>query len=47
MMLLPWRRMGKSKMEYAAIYRMGAERLQQAGIKEALLDARLLLDARV
>ena len=45
MMLLPWRRMGKSKMEYAAIYRMGAERLQQAGIKEALLDARLLLEA--
>lgn len=32
-------------MEYAAIYRMGAERLQQAGIGEALLDARLLLEA--
>ncbi len=32
-------------MEYAAIYRMGAERLQQAGIEEALLDARLLLEA--
>ena len=31
-------------MEYAAIYRMGAERLQQAGIEEALLDARLLLE---
>lgn len=32
-------------MEYAAIYRMGAERLQQVGIEEALLDARLLLEA--
>lgn len=32
-------------MEYAVIYRMGAERLQQAGIKEALLDARLLLES--
>lgn len=32
-------------MEYAAIYRMGTERLQQAGIEEALLDARLLLEA--
>ncbi|MCM1125939.1 MAG: peptide chain release factor N(5)-glutamine methyltransferase [Lachnospiraceae bacterium] len=32
-------------MEYAAIYRMGAERLQKAGIEEALLDARLLLEA--
>lgn len=32
-------------MEYGAIYRMGVERLQQAGIKEALLDARLLLES--
>lgn len=32
-------------MEYAAIYRMGTECLQQAGIEEALLDARLLLEA--
>lgn len=31
-------------MEYSAIYRMGVERLQQAGIREALLDARLLLE---
>lgn len=32
-------------MEYAVIYRMGVERLQEAGIEEALLDARLLLEA--
>lgn len=32
-------------MEYEAIYRMGVERLQQAGIEEALLDARLLLES--
>ena len=31
-------------MEYAAIYRMGAETLKAAGIEEALLDARLLLE---
>ena len=31
-------------MEYAAIYRMGAEILKDAGIGEALLDARLLLE---
>lgn len=31
-------------MEYAAIYRMGVEILQKAGIEEALLDARLLLE---
>lgn len=31
-------------MEYAAIYRMGVENLQKAGIEEALLDARLLLE---
>lgn len=31
-------------MEYAAIYRMGVESLQNAGIEEALLDARLLLE---
>ena len=31
-------------MEYAAIYRMGVETLKAAGIEEALLDARLLLE---
>ena len=31
-------------MEYAALYRMGVERLAAAGIEEAKLDARLLLE---
>ena len=31
-------------MEYAALYRMGVERLTVAGIEEAKLDARLLLE---
>ena len=31
-------------MEYAALYRMGVERLTAAGIEEAKLDARLLLE---
>ena len=31
-------------MEYAALYRMGVERLAAAGIEEARLDARLLLE---
>lgn len=31
-------------MEYAALYRMGVERLTAAGIEEARLDARLLLE---
>jgi len=32
-------------MEYAALYRMGVCKLQDAGIEEASLDARLLLEA--
>lgn len=31
-------------MEYAALYRMGADKLRHAGIEEASLDARLLLE---
>lgn len=31
-------------MKYAAVYRMGVESLQRAGVEEALLDARLLLE---
>lgn len=31
-------------MEYAAVYQTGVESLQRAGIEEALLDARLLLE---
>lgn len=32
-------------MEYEVLYRMGAEKLKGAGIEEAALDARLLLEA--
>jgi len=34
----------EAEMEYAALYRMGADKLRHAGIEEASLDARLLLE---
>ena len=32
-------------MKYGALYRLGADRLTAAGIEEAALDARLLLES--
>lgn len=34
----------KNKMEYAELYRQGVTALQEAGVEEAALDARLLLE---
>lgn len=34
----------KNKMEYAELYRLGVTALQEAGVEEAALDARLLLE---
>ena len=38
------RRQNYLTMEYETLYRLGVERLKEAQIDEALLDARLLLE---